>query len=92
MDYQAQIDDILDNFRFARVHKMMKAVGWAWGDGVPGEPELRRTARRMLHNLVDDGHACIETGGFIATKEDGAMRLIWGEEWTADVEDEEEDG
>lgn len=73
---QYKIDQIMDNFDFNKVHKVMIATDWKWvfTDGVPTEAELRQQARKMLKevstkNITDDiGDYYISTGGFTVTK------------------------
>jgi len=69
-----QIDYIMDNFDFSRVHKAMKALNWKWAGAnyeVPEESDLRSTARRLLEDVavMDIGY-WIATGGFVASKEE----------------------
>lgn len=75
---QDQIDYIMDTFEFAKVHKVMKFLGWTWAfsdNGVPEEYELRMQARKMLNSLAekDSGkqHSYVATGGFHATLDHG---------------------
>jgi len=78
MTFQEQIDNIMDTFEFGRVHEMMKAVGWGWGEPnvVPDESELRKSARRHLNDMRSN---CISSsGGFTAYKRDGVLNLHWG--------------
>jgi hypothetical protein len=89
MKYQKQIDEIMDFFDFHKVQKMMEAVEWTWHDeGVPDEPDLRQTARKLLQQLVEQNLSEIGTGGFTVSRfkyEDGVeeITLRWGIEWTA---------
>ena len=47
---QEQIDNIMDNFDFSRVLKVMRALNWEWGscgtEHEPDEAELRREAAK----------------------------------------------
>lgn len=93
MKYQKQIDNIMDFFDFHKVQKMMEAVEWTWhGEGVPIEPDLRQTARKLLQQLVEENIAECGTGGFTASRfkyEDGVeeLTLRWGVEWTESSEE-----
>ena len=93
MTYQDQIDNILDNFDFARIRTMMKAVDWTWGwDGArhfPDEAELRQSARGHLRNVAGTGNEVSCSGGFTAMNLDGVLHLFWGVDswvWTDGVE------
>ena len=81
---QDRIDEIMDNFDFAKVEQAMKAVNWTWAstDGVPEQYELRREARRLLKDVASknvresDMRYAVATGGFKATKYfDGELQL-----------------
>lgn len=90
------LDDIVDNFDFAKVHKVMKALNWKWAgvkgdeDGVPTEQEIGDCAAKLLWRLVNDPkNKAIGAGGFFAEKDfsdpdDPWMQLsfkVW--EWDA---------
>ena len=95
MDYQEQIDDIMDHFDFGRVRQIMEAVEWKWGGegeaAVPHESELRACARKHLRSLVDQDLCYSASGGFYAFKHEDTLSLLWGEEYTSMI-GEEEDG
>ena len=89
MDYDRQIDEIMDHFNFANVAIAMKALQWKWGDEVPSEPEIRKFARNQLRRLaVKPSVCCIHCGGFLANiEEDGDLSLAFIlEEWEADAQ------
>lgn len=48
--YASLVEDILKNFDFERVSKVMAALDWVWGsaNGVPSSEQLRAKARQML--------------------------------------------
>lgn len=85
-------DDIMDNFDFKRVHRVMKALKWGWVNGgnfdtvIPDTPEIRRNARRLMDEVIDKyaetgkDWCGVSTGGFdvelIVDKEDGLPDLI----------------
>ena len=78
MTLQDQIDRIMDNFDFNRVHRMMVAEGREWVcTGVPDESELRSAARRHLREAAGPARMC-GSGGFLAINEDGVLQLHWG--------------
>lgn len=65
-DQYLQIMDILDEFDFNKVHKVMTFLKWEWIDqGVPEIEDLRKSARRLLFKLLDDPNITrLATGGF----------------------------
>lgn len=78
---EKMIEDIMDEFNFARVHKAMVALDWKWAlpsNSIPSIDELRKEAERLLRNVAEirldmfideDWNAPIicSTGGFSAT-------------------------
>ena len=71
--FQELIDNIMDNFDFHKVHKVMKQLNWHWAfaeEGIPREDELRKEARKLLNEclyaLIKNGEDnwSIATGGF----------------------------
>lgn len=82
-----KINEIMDNFDFRRVYKVMKFLDWAWHlDGkmeVPTESDIRRHARELLERLYQENLYCVECGGFRATKSNGDLSLSFIlEDWT----------
>lgn len=68
---QEHIDDIMDNFDFRRMLKMMHAVGWTWGAPamIPDESDLRSNARKKLSEAWDkceSGSCSLSSGGIEA--------------------------
>lgn len=72
---QELIDEVMDNFDFSKVAKVMKATDWVWVTTqyeVPEESEIRKRVRELL-NVAYDGAIrkeedyLIGTGGFEAT-------------------------
>jgi hypothetical protein len=72
-----EIEDILDNFDFEKVKKVVDVLEWQWFDaelGIPSVPELRKCARRLLIVVGEkvtksaeiSTEATIATGGFCA--------------------------
>ena len=69
MTHQEAINDLLDKFNFNKVHIAMTALNWKWAsaeEGVPSIYELRKTARRLLEDLLEAKITNISTGGFTA--------------------------
>lgn len=87
MTKQEHIDDIMDNFDFNKVAKVMKYLKWEWASsvtGVPEEPELRRSCRQYLSMAYDAGIEYkkgyrISTGGFVYSyhPEFDELRLVF---------------
>ena len=69
---QKKIEFIMRHFDFAKVHDVMKQLGWRWigagGDGVPSIERLKEEARRLLVDACFE-KTVIATGGFKATYE-----------------------
>lgn len=65
-----QIDEIMDTFDFDKVREVMEMLEWKWhtSDDVPDEYMIRKSARKMMRNLIDytDG-GTNSSGGFRAT-------------------------
>jgi len=50
------IDEIMDEFNFATVHKAMVALDWKWATSknyIPTMDELRKEAERLLRDAAD---------------------------------------
>lgn len=71
--FQSIIDEIMDNFDFHKVHKVMKCLGWKWAfseNGIPEIYELKEEARRLLneclYSIIQNAEESwnIATGGF----------------------------
>ena len=63
---QKAIDKIMDWFDFSKVHQTMVALEWKLSsaeDGIPTEPEIRETARRLMEDAINK-KVSIGTGGF----------------------------
>lgn len=66
-----QIEEILDEFDFGKVHKVMTHLGWTWhGEGIPTIGDLRIKARTLLwevaekHGNTDSSYYYTKTAGF----------------------------
>ena len=89
---QTQIDEIMDNFEFGKVCKMMRAVDWNHYSSDYDEIQefdLRKMARKLLNNACDifvKEFAQVSCGGFIATLEEDesgfVLTLKWGLEYS----------
>jgi hypothetical protein len=82
------IDTIMDEFDFAKVHKMMTAVDWRWArcDGfVPNEWDIRKMARQQLRDAATSESGFISSGGFESRRYDWGMSLKFvGADWDAE--------
>jgi len=48
---QKHIDEVMDEFNFGKVQKVMDFLGWQWAgaeEGVPREAELRKQVRDLM--------------------------------------------
>lgn len=81
-----QIDAVMDEFDFHGVHRYMVQTGWEWADdgGVPPVSALRRCARRLLANVMQEG-GLASTGGFTAVKVGWTLYLFFAP-WDGDAE------
>jgi hypothetical protein len=83
MIYIEEIEDILDEFDFEKVSKVMEALEWKWcdaADGIPRIGELRKKARYLLKEVYQKAFAAdlgvdyvLATGGFKARAVKGMM-------------------
>ena len=67
-----KIDNIMRDFDFELVHKVMTHLGWRWvrtTNGVPTVDELKTSARRLLVDVVNEKCRAIATGGLRAVCE-----------------------
>lgn len=73
------IDEIMDEFDFERVHRAMTVLNLSWTDRegdpfvIPSIGDLRREARRILQDCIEDGYAVYATRWFEA---------YWDQEFT----------
>lgn len=78
---QANINALLDDFDFACVHRVMVFLNWKWGMGddaaIPSEGDLRRSARKLLEEVAENG-GLTGSGGFGVRRDEwGGLRLWW---------------
>jgi hypothetical protein len=84
--FQEQVEEVLLNFDFDRVHRVMESLSWAWAnlDRVPTRAELSTEGRRLLAEL-GGRPGVLGSGGLRASyKEDGTLSLkfILCESWS----------
>jgi hypothetical protein len=55
---QQKLDEIMDEFNFGEVAKVMEFLNWTWASvgGVPCETEIREQARRRLKELIQENN------------------------------------
>jgi hypothetical protein len=80
------IEDILDEFDFNGVRRVMESLNWRWArtDDVPPVAEMRKTARRLLEEMcTNDEMDSLATGGFEVIRRDEGLelRFIIHEAW-----------
>ena len=69
-DRELQINDLISDFDFQRVHIAMTALDWQWktteGDGhaVPSIAKLKSMARHLLREAIKN--KVVGSGGFVA--------------------------
>ena len=84
---QKQIEDIMDEFNFGEVRKVMESLEWTWSETgcIPEEYDLRKSARKLLKHAaemidesLDVSGGSTATGGFYATSKAGSGN---GDKW-----------
>ena len=85
MDYQGQMDEIMDNFDFAKVAKVMKFLGWKWRGAIPEEWEVRGNARDLLRKVVREDLKEASIGGFRIRNYSGEIDLAFELETWGDI-------
>jgi hypothetical protein len=85
-----QVEEILINFDFEKVLKVMKGLNWEYYDGPVDLVRLKERAAELLHKVEKQkpGYAVI-AGGFRADKNVGGIELSFIlESWEAYEEDD----
>lgn len=69
--FEEQIEEVMENFNFERVHSVMKYLKWSWHiEGVPSIEMIKNEAKRLLIEVYNSCHKygenqwSIATGGF----------------------------
>jgi hypothetical protein len=65
--YDEAIDEIMDNFDFAKVALVMMYLSWSWhNDGVPSEAVIRSHVRKQFKSMysMSEHNRTILCGGF----------------------------
>ena len=86
-----KIEQIMENFDFEMVHKVMVALEWEWyfgrgGSGIPSVESLKKKAMELLSRvnelICDKDEVTCSCGGFEAKYHDGFLNLSFiVEEW-----------
>jgi hypothetical protein len=67
---QQNLKEVMDNFDFKKVHKVMQILNWTWGsygkEKVPSITELKKTAKKLLKQAEKNSYGNVGTGGFHA--------------------------
>lgn len=70
---QSQVDYIMENFDFERVHRVMVSLDWKWLGLIPTLEQIKTQAQDLMMEFIDnsvdiDGERFISrgTGGFMA--------------------------
>lgn len=77
-NYLKQIKEIMTEFDFEKVHKVMKFLNWKWSEvGVPSINMLKMTAKQLLSEvaLSHNDDTWTETGGFRVEKRFNKLTL-----------------
>lgn len=83
---EKQIEEILENFDFERVHRVMELLEWSWHTkGVPTLTQLILYARKRLVDLIEGDETCSDSGGFLVERHPcGTLNLRFVvEDWEA---------
>ena len=68
LSYEKQIEKIMDEFDFIRVHAAMTAMKWVWHEkGVPSIKQLKQRAEELLTDCRRKRGWALSTGGFKAS-------------------------
>lgn len=83
---EEKIEQIMENFDFEKVHKVMVALEWEWhfgrgASGIPSVYTLKEEASRLLSDAWMT-KTTVSTGGFSAVYDDCYITLSFiVEEW-----------
>ena len=65
--YEEWVEDIMQEFDFKKVHKVIKLLKWKWaGVGVPDMKEIKKTARYVMSRAYEVESGTVATAGFEA--------------------------
>ena len=78
IDFQPQIDALIETFDFESVRKTMVALDWKYGPTgtVPDVPELKEAARQILNSASEEDNDLESfSGGFVAWRSGNDLYL-----------------
>ena len=84
--FRRKLEELLDEFDFARVHDTMDVLGWHWAnvDGIPEKDDMIPLVRSLYDAIEDrvlnEEYAFCATGGFKLTfnpEEDNELNLVF---------------
>lgn len=77
---EQMIDDVLSDFEFEKVYRVMKELDWKWYDEgdvhVPSIYTLIKQAKELLSEAYEN-ESSVSIGGFIADYGKGELSLIF---------------
>lgn len=75
--YAEQIENIMLNFKWQRVAKVMKALNWTWVNNKqpPTIEEMQKHARGLLFDVCKPKFTGCRSGGFYASRYGKTLRL-----------------
>lgn len=78
-NYQAQIDDIMNNFDFKCVKKVLKFLDIHWRNApkTPNKEEIKEQALKLLHMVINEDNEYAACGCLIARKSFGHLSLTF---------------
>ena len=72
------VREILADFDFAKVHRIMLLLNWQWRGKTPTIGDLRAEAGRLLRNVIENDNVYSSgTGGLQAFKTDESLELYF---------------
>lgn len=75
------VKDVIDNFDFKKVNKVMKALDWTWRGKKPTIKEMISQAEELLYHVLNtDGCTSYGTGGFTAYRYENEISLVFAVE------------
>ncbi len=59
-NFNKEINELLDNFDFIKVHKVMDFMNWGWADpnnnySIPKISDLKNCAEKLLKDVISQG-------------------------------------
>lgn len=72
------VKDVIDNFDFQTVDKVMTALDWKWWGKKPSIRQMQRDAEEFLYHVLNNDN-CISygSGGFMAYRYEDSISLAF---------------